>query len=176
MLDPRLIRNEITDVAERLKIKRFDLDVSAITQLDEQRKSLQVKTESLLSEKNSKSKSIGEAKGRGEDIEPLLENVSSLGKEIDGLKNSLEQVQGELRDILLTIPNLPDPDVPAGETEDENLEVRTWGDVPEFSFDVKDHVDLAADSAKLSFDVAAKITGTRFVSMRGVVLNTFSTF
>ncbi|HJL61494.1 MAG TPA: serine--tRNA ligase [Pseudomonadales bacterium] len=167
MLDPRLIRNEITDVAERLKIKRFDLDVSAITQLDEQRKSLQVKTESLLSEKNSKSKSIGEAKGRGEDIEPLLENVSSLGKEIDGLKNSLEQVQGELRDILLTIPNLPDPDVPAGETEDENLEVRTWGDVPEFSFDVKDHVDLAADSAKLSFDVAAKITGTRFVSMRG---------
>lgn len=167
MLDPKLIRSEIDFVSERLKVKNFHLDVSLISSLEEQRKSVQVKAEALQSEKNTQSKSIGQAKARGEDIKPLLENVSQLGGQLGTLKSELEGIQTELHDLLMRIPNIPDESVPAGTTEDDNIELRTWGDVPDFTFEVKDHVELAAAGNKLDFEVAAKITGSRFTTLRG---------
>ncbi|MFT5210701.1 MAG: seryl-tRNA synthetase [Flavobacterium sp.] len=167
MLDAKLIRSDIDFVSERLKVKNFHLDVSLISSLEERRKSVQVKTEALQSEKNTQSKSIGQAKARGEDIKPLLENVSQLGDQLGSLKTELEGIQTELHDLLMRIPNIPDDSVPVGTTEDDNIELRTWGDVPEFTFEVKDHVELAATGKKLNFEVAAKITGSRFTSLRG---------
>lgn len=167
MLDPKLIRSEIDFVSERLKVKNFHLDVSLISSLEEQRKSVQVKAEALQSEKNTQSKSIGQAKARGEDIKPLLENVSQLGGQLGTLKSELEGIQTELHDLFMRIPNIPDESVPAGTTEDDNIELRTWGDVPDFTFEVKDHVELAAAGNKLDFEVAAKITGSRFTTLRG---------
>ncbi|HIG43521.1 MAG: serine--tRNA ligase [bacterium] len=166
MLDPRLIRTDIENVATRLKVKRFNLDVATISRLEEQRKSLQVKTESLQADRNIRSKNIGKAKSRGEDIQPLLAEVSDIGEQLDKLKSSLDQVQEELNEILMAVPNLPDESVPEGDSEDDNVEIRRWGDVPDFSFEAKDHVDLAAGNG-MNFDTAAKITGSRFVSMRG---------
>jgi len=143
------------------------LDIAAISSLENERKLLQVKTESLQSERNSQSKSIGQAKSRGEDITPLLSSVSELGDQLDDLKSSLDEVQGTLQEIFLTVPNIPDEAVPPGKSEEDNVEVRTWGDVPEFDFAPKDHVDLATDGTRMSFDTAAKITGSRFVNLRG---------
>ncbi len=167
MLDPKLYRTDIEEIASKLKLKYFDLDIAAISSLENERKLLQVKTESLQSERNSQSKSIGQAKSRGEDITPLLSSVSELGDQLDDLKSSLDEVQGTLQEIFLTVPNIPDEAVPPGKSEEDNVEVRTWGDVPEFDFAPKDHVDLATDGTRMSFDTAAKITGSRFVNLRG---------
>ena len=169
MLDPKIYRTDIETVARRLKTKGFTLDVAAISMLEERRKSLQVQTEALQSERNIKSKSIGRAKANGEDITPLLADVANLGGELDEHKSLLDEVQVELNEILMAIPNVPDEDVPEGKSEDDNLEVYAWGDIPEFEFEPKDHVDLAAKSTRLNFDVAAKITGTRFMTLRGGV-------
>lgn len=167
MLDPRLIRNDLEAVADRLRIKHFDLDITAIATLEDKRKSLQVETESLQAERNTKSKGIGQAKARGEDIAPLLAEVSDLGGRLDTVKKQFDEVQQTLDALLLTIPNLPHETVPAGDGEDDNVEIRRWGDPTEFAFEPKDHVDLAADSGLLDLATAAKISGARFAVMRG---------
>ena len=167
MLDQKLIRNDLDGIAEKLKIRGFVLDTDAINQLEEQRKSLQVETEALQSERNTRSKSIGQAKAKGEDIAPLLEAVGNLGEQLDAAKSKLDAIQQQLSDILSAIPNIPDAAVPVGTSEDDNVEVRRWGDIPAFDFEPKDHVDLAEGSPKLDFDTASKITGSRFVTMRG---------
>ncbi len=167
MLDQKLIRNDLDGIAEKLKIRGFVLDTDAINQLEEQRKSLQVETEALQSERNTRSKSIGQAKAKGEDIAPLLEAVGNLGEQLDAAKSKLDAIQQQLSDILSAIPNIPDAAVPVGTSEDDNVEVRRWGDIPVFDFEPKDHVDLAEGSPKLDFDTASKITGSRFVTMRG---------
>lgn len=167
MLDPKLLRNDLDAVATRLKIKNYVLDVTLIASLEERRRSVQVKTEELQAERNTQSKSIGKAKSQGEDIAPLLAAVSDLGDQLDEAKAELDSLQSELNELLLGVPNLPDPEVPAGQSEDDNLEIAVWGDVPEFSFDAKDHVDLTESSQMLDFETAAKITGSRFVTLRG---------
>ena len=167
MLDPKLIRNDIDNVARRLKVKRFDLDVAAISQLEEKRKSHQVETEALQSERNSKSKSIGQAKAQGQDIAPLLAEVASLGDRLETSKSTLGVIQKELNDLLLAVPNVPAEDVPAGDNEADNDEVLVWGDLPTFDYKPLDHVEIAADGAALNFDLAAKIAGTRFMTLRG---------
>ena len=135
MLDPNLLRNEPDAVAEKLARRGFKLDVDKLGALEERRKVLQVKTENLQAERNSRSKSIGQAKARGEDIEPLRLEVNKLGEELDAL-------QAEIRDIALTIPNLPADEVPVGKDENDNVEVSRWGTPREFDFEVRDHVTL----------------------------------
>ena len=167
MLDPRTIRQELTATAEQLRIKGFELDVSAIESLESRRKALQVQTEELQAERNTRSKAIGKAKAAGEDIQPLLDAVASLGDQLDEKKTALDDVQAELNDILMAVPNIPDASVPQGASEDDNVEVRRWGDPTELSFEAKDHVDLASPSGLMNFEAAAKITGARFVALRG---------
>ncbi|MFT5793864.1 MAG: seryl-tRNA synthetase [Candidatus Pseudothioglobus sp.] len=167
MLDLKLLRKDIAAVAARLKTKNFDLDIATFERLDESRKSLQIESENLQSERNTKSKAIGHAKGKGEDIVPLLAEVSHLGDRMGELKVALDQVQFDLDAWLMTIPNVPDETVPPGNSEEDNQELRRWGDTPTFDFTPMDHVDLANRNGMLDFESAAKISGSRFMVLRG---------
>ncbi|RUO72938.1 serine--tRNA ligase [Idiomarina ramblicola] len=168
MLDAKYFREELDQTAKKLATRGFDLDVAKLQKLEEQRKEMQVRTEQLQAERNSRSKAIGKAKASGEDIQPLLDAVSDLGEQLDNAKEELKVIQQELNDIIMGVPNLPADDVPEGADEDENQEVLTWGKPKAFDFDVKDHVDLGEALAKgMDFEAAAKLTGARFVVMRG---------
>ncbi len=169
MLDPKLIRSDISAVAAQLKKRGYILDVSAIGELELKRKEHQVQTEQLQSERNTKSKSIGKAKAAGEDIQPLLDEVAGLGESLDKAKAELNVIQDQLDAILLGIPNLPHETVPQGKDEAENVEIRRWGEPRAFDFEIKDHVDVGAGLGQLDFETASKITGSRFVVMRGQV-------
>ncbi|MDH5409467.1 MAG: serine--tRNA ligase, partial [Gammaproteobacteria bacterium] len=165
MLDSRLIRNELADVAKALATRGFKLDQDRLQQLEEQRKTIQATTQSLQAERNSKSKNIGKAKAQGEDIQPLLDEVANLGDKLKAAETELNDLQDELNNILMGIPNLPHESVPVGKNEDDNVEVRRWGDPKQFDFEVKDHVDLGDQLGQMDFETAAKITGSRFVVM-----------
>ena len=171
MLDPKLLRSDINAVAERLLVKRYRLDTAAFLALEEQRKALQLAAEDLQQERNSYSKSmgklIGEAKAKGEDVEPLKAKGEQLKMASAAADTELTEVQDALNAMLQGIPNIPHQSVPAGNDEDDNVEVRRWGEPHTFDFDVKDHVDLGAAFNSLDFDSAAKITGSRFSQMRG---------
>lgn len=167
MLDPKLIRNDVEAVASRLKVKKYTLDVAAFEALEERRKSLQVETENLQSERNARSKGIGKAKASGEDIAPLIAEMDKMGAELESKKAELKVLQDDLNSLLAGMPNLPDDDVPEGEDESDNVEVRKWGQLTEFDFDVKDHVTLGEELGTLDFETATKLTGSRFAVMRG---------
>ncbi|WP_312411759.1 serine--tRNA ligase [Pseudescherichia sp.] len=169
MLDPNLLRTEPDAVAEKLARRGFKLDVDKLRALEERRKVLQVNTENLQAERNSRSKSIGQAKARGEDIEPLRLEVNKLGEELDAAKAELEALLTEIRDIALTLPNLPDDCVPLGKDDSENVEVSRWGEPRKFDFDVRDHVTLGEMAKGLDFAAAVKLTGSRFVVMQGQI-------
>ena len=167
MLDPKLIRSDLNSVAEQLKKRHFDLDVTVLENLENKRKACQIETESLQSERNTKSKSIGKAKAAGEDIKPLLDEVAGLGEKLDAAKSALNDVQHQMDVILMGIPNLLHDSVPVGKDESDNVEVRRWGTAKIFDFDVKDHVDLGAVNGWLDFETASKLTGSRYVVMHG---------
>ncbi|PRD38902.1 UNVERIFIED_CONTAM: serS [Trichonephila clavipes] len=168
MLDPKFLRAELAQTAERLATRGMTLDVAAISALEEQRRVLQVETQELQNQRNTKSKAIGQAKGRGEDIAPLLAEVDGLGAQLDAAKIRLDAVLVELDKIALSIPNLPDLSVPVGKDETENLEVRRVGEPRQFDFPVKDHVALGEAYAEgLDFESAVKLSGSRFVVMKG---------
>jgi seryl-tRNA synthetase len=167
MLDPKLIRNSLEEVAARLAPRGFTLDTAGIEQLENERKAVQVRTEELQAERNSRSKAIGKAKAAGEDIQPLLDQMAGLGEQLDAAKASLDSIQGRLNDLLLGIPNLPHESVPPGNDEAQNLEVRRWGNPPVFDFEAKDHVDLGAALSGMEFEAAAKLSGSRFAVLRG---------
>ncbi|MER2492269.1 serine--tRNA ligase [Catenovulum sediminis] len=170
MLDPKYLRNELEATAEKLKKRGFSLDTQTVAQLEEKRKALQVKTEQLQNERNARSKSIGKAKAQGQDIEPLLAEVSELGGALDSAKAELAEVMNQWDSLVLGIPNLPDESVPVGENEDDNVEIRKWGEIPQFDFAVKDHVDVAeALHRGLDFESGVKLSGARFVVMRGKI-------
>ncbi|MFC3154754.1 serine--tRNA ligase [Gilvimarinus japonicus] len=169
MLDPKLIRSNLDDVAGALKKRGFSLDVSLLQRLEEERKAIQVKTEQLQSERNSRSKNIGKAKAAGDDITPLLKEVDQLKHDLSQAETELHEVQNKLDEYLSGVPNIPADEVPEGLSEDDNVEVRRWGTPREFDFEVKDHVDLGADIDGLDFETASKITGSRFAVMRGGV-------
>ncbi|MCS3602398.1 seryl-tRNA synthetase [Buttiauxella sp. BIGb0471] len=169
MLDPNLLRTEPDAVAEKLARRGFKLDVETLRSLEERRKVLQVKTENLQAERNSRSKSIGQAKARGEDIEPLRQEVNQLGEELDAAKTELDALQAEIRDISLTLPNIPDDCVPMGKDDSENVEVSRWGEPRKFDFEVRDHVTLGEMAKGLDFVSAVKLTGSRFVVMQGQI-------
>jgi seryl-tRNA synthetase len=167
MLDPKILRSDLDSVVEKLKIKNFDLDANAFRELEEQRKSLQVSTQDLQSERNSRSRAIGEAKGRGEDIQPLLDEVASLGDQLKAAETDLARLQEKLDDLLTGIPNIPHPSVPAGDSEDDNLKVLSWGEKPDFDFAPRDHIELGEALGGMDFERAARLSGARFVTMTG---------
>lgn len=167
MLDPRLLRNDLENTAKQLERRGVKLDVALITELEERRKSLQVAAEELQNERNSRSKGIGKAKAAGEDIQPLLAEVSDLGDKLKKAQDDLGAVQEELRDISMGIPNIPHESVPSGNDEEDNREERRWGEPKAYDFEPKDHVDLGAALGELDFEAAAKITGSRFATMKG---------
>ncbi|MEL4201843.1 serine--tRNA ligase [Plesiomonas shigelloides] len=169
MLDPNLLRNELDVVAEKLARRGFKLDVDTLNTLEEKRKVLQVKTENLQAERNARSKAIGLAKSRGEDIQPLLDEVASMGSELDAAKVELDQLQEELRGIALSIPNIPSDEVPTGKDENDNQEVRRWGTPRQYDFDVRDHVDLGDIAGGMDFAAGAKLSGARFVVLKGQI-------
>src|SRR5690554_64496 len=167
MLDSRTVRTQPQQLAEALAPRGYVLDVARIETLEAQRKEVQTRTEQLQAERNSSAKSIGQAKARGEDIAPLLAAVEQMGSELDSAKQQLAEIQGRLDDILLGVPNLPHASVPVGADEEQNLEVRRWGEPASFDFPVRDHVELGENLGGLDFANAAKLSGARFAVMRG---------
>lgn len=170
MLDPKLIRTELDTVAKKLRVKNFKLDVAKLTLLDGKRKELQLQTEALQKARNSKSKQIGTAKGSGEDVSELIANMDSIKTELETKKEKLDALQSELNSYLVTVPNIPDSDIPTGANESGNVEIETWGVPTTFDFKVKNHSELGEALGRgLDFAAASKITGARFVVMRGEI-------
>ena len=169
MLDAKLVRTQPQLLAERLATRGYELDLAQLEALESRRKDVQTRTESLQAERNSRSKSIGQAKARGEDIQPLLADVDRMGNELAQAKQELEAIQVELDAMLLSMPNLPAETVPVGKDENENVEVRRWGTPRAFDFEVKDHVALGEQHGYLDFETAAKLSGARFALMRGPI-------
>lgn len=167
MLDPHLFRTELEFVQAQLKRRALDFDANFYTDLENRRKTVQVKTQELQNERNLRSKSIGQAKAKGEDVQPLLDQVQGLGEQLKVAESELAEIQGKMQALMEGLPNLLDPSVPDGKDEDDNVEISRWGEVPEFAFEVKDHVDLGALHQGMDFEVAAKITSARFVALKG---------
>ena len=169
MLDPQTLRNEIGQVAKALAKRHYTLDVAAIETLEEKRKAVQVKTQALQQQRNSRSKEIGKAKAQGDDVQPLLDEVASLGDELKSSEDELNEIQKELNEIVMGIPNIPHDSVPEGQTEEDNEEIRRWGKAKAFDFEVKDHVDLGESMGLLDFEAGVRIAGTRFSVMQGAI-------
>jgi seryl-tRNA synthetase len=168
MLESKLLRGNIGFVVEQLKRRNFSFDVDEYNELENQRKIIQVQTQELQNLRNTKSKSIGQAKASGENIEPLLEEVSELGDKLNSAKDQLQEIQSKINEIVLSIPNIPHTSVPEGNSEDDNDEVFSW---PEkgpatLDFEPKDHVDIG-EMHGIDFAAAAKISGSRFVVITG---------
>tara|TARA_B110000091_G_scaffold64063_1_gene70456 strand:- start:3803 stop:5083 length:1281 start_codon:yes stop_codon:yes gene_type:complete len=170
MLDPKLLRTDLENIALQLTRRGFTLDTESLSTLEEKRKIIQVDTQELQSQRNTRSKSIGQAKARGEDIKPLLAEVGQLGEALEAAKIEQNQILEQINTIASSIPNLLDASVPNGASEDDNIEIKTWGTPRVFDFEIKDHVDLGAGLGKgLDFESGAKLAGTRFAVMRGQV-------
>src|SRR5690606_37582196 len=169
MLDSKLVRTQLHDVAQRLATRGFTLDVARFEALEAQRKTVQTRTEQLQAERNARSKSIGQAKQRGEDIAPLLAEVDQMGSDLEAGKRELDAIQAELDQLLLNIPNLPDESVPLGADEEGNVEVSRWGTPRQFDFPIQDHVALGEQHGWLDFERAAQLSGARFAVLRGPI-------
>ena len=168
MLDPHLLRTQPAELAARLKATRgVDLPVAYIEQLEAERKRIQVRTQELQNLRNTRSKAIGQAKAKGEDVAALLAEVASFGDELKASEVELDRIRGELESIALGIPNLPHESVPLGDDEAHNAEQHRWGTPRTFDFAVKDHVELGARKGWLDGDTAAKLSGARFTVLRG---------
>ena len=168
MIDPQLLRKDIAAVAARLATRKFQLDVEKFNTLESERKSLQTRTEELQAKRNQLAKAIGLKKGKGEDAAAEMAEATQINVDMESGAARLAILQVEIADFLMGIPNLPDETVPVGKDETENKEVKRWGTIPEFAFPVKDHVDLGAPLG-LDFESAAKISGSRFVVLKGPV-------
>ena len=167
MLDIQLLRKDIDNVAQRLKTRGFELDVAGFNALEAQRKAIQVKTEELQSQRNKLSKEIGVRKSQKLDASDIMAQVAGIGDELKTSAEQLDEVQNQMRTLLLNMPNLPNESVPVGADETENVEVARWGDTPKFDFEVQDHVALGEKIGQLDFEMAGKLTGSRFSFMRG---------
>ncbi|WP_017925343.1 serine--tRNA ligase [Thioalkalivibrio sp. HL-Eb18] len=167
MLDIRSLRQDLDATVAALASRGFELDRERFESLEARRKALQVRTQELQNERNTRSKGIGQAKARGEDIEPLKAEVGRLGDELKQCEADLQAVQQELDALLMRIPNLPQQDVPVGKDEASNVELRREGTPREFDFTPRDHVDLGLPGGWLDFEAAVRVAGSRFVVMRG---------
>jgi seryl-tRNA synthetase len=167
MLDPQLLRSDLKQVATALTKRNMTLDVATIQQLEDKRKAIQVKTEELQALRNSKSKEIGQIKSKGEDAQSVMDEVAAIKSQLDESAKELDEIQHSLNEIVSGIPNIPHTSVPNGSTEDDNEEVRRWGEPKQFDFEAKDHVDLGEALGLIDFETASKITSSRFVVMHG---------
>ncbi|WP_341678236.1 serine--tRNA ligase [Niveibacterium sp. SC-1] len=168
MLDIQLLRSQLPQVAERLAARGFALDTATFQALEDERKTLQTRTQDLQSRRNSLSKQIGMLKGKGEDASAVMAEVGGIGDELKANEAALAALQDKLTDFLQRIPNLPHESVPAGKDETANVEVRRWGTPGKFDFAVRDHVDLG-ERLGLDFDTATKLSGARFALLRGQI-------
>jgi seryl-tRNA synthetase len=166
MLDSKLLRGNIDFVVKQLKRRNFTFDVAQYNKLEDQRKVIQVQTQDLQNLRNTKSKAIGQAKASGENMQPLLDEVSELGQKLDDAKSKLQDIQAKIEEIVMVIPNIPHPSVPEGDSEDDNIEISKWGKPATLDFDIKDHIELA-EMHGMDFAAAAKISGSRFVVITG---------
>ena len=169
MLDSKLFRTELEATALKLARRGYKLDTSGIASLEAQRKDIQVRTQNLQNERNTRSKAIGKAKAQGQDVQPLLDEVAHLGNELKLAEAGLDTIQAQLDTLLLMVPNIPHASVPDGKDESDNQEVRRWGEPRKFDFIPKDHVALGEQLKLLDFDTAAKISGTRFSLLTGAL-------
>ena len=167
MLDPQLIRNELNLIAEALKKRGVSIDVNKIKKIEDKRKSIQVKTEKLQSDRNIISKKIGELKAKNEKTDKLFNDVALIKEELDKNEELLNIIQNELNELLITIPNIPHESVPIGDSSENNEFIREWGDKPTFDFKIYDHVDLGELLGLIDFDSATQIASSRFVVMKG---------
>ena len=168
MIDPQLLRKDIAAIAARLVTRKFQLDVEKFNTLESERKSLQTRTEELQAKRNQLAKAIGMKKGKGEDAAAEMAEATQINVDMESGTARLSVLQAEIADFLMGIPNLPDESVPIGKDENDNQEIKRWGAIPEFAFPVKDHVDLGAPLG-LDFESAAKISGSRFVVLKGPI-------
>ena len=162
MLDPKLLRTDLEYVAKKLKKRGFELDINTIQKIEDKRKILQTEVQELQNERNTKSKMIGMAKAKGEDVSGIMSQVNNLKEKLDAKETDLNTLQQELHDIYSCIPNIPHESVPEGKGEEDNAEVRRWGEPHKFDFEVKDHVALGEQLGMMDFAAAAKISGARF--------------
>ncbi|WP_020160405.1 serine--tRNA ligase [Methylobacter marinus] len=166
MLDPHIFRTDLDYVKEQLSRRSFSFNTESYTALEARRKDIQVKTQELQNERNSRSKSIGQAKAKGEDIQPLLDQVQHLGDQLKEAETELSGIQAQMAALMEGIPNILDVSVPDGKSEDDNIEISRWGDIPVFDFEPKDHVDLGSKRG-MDFELGAKIASARFVVLNG---------
>ncbi len=168
MLDPALLRQQPAELAERLRATRgYELDVAAFEALEADRKRIQIRTQELQSLRNSRSKAIGQAKAKGEDVSVIMAEVAGFADELKASEVQLDELREKIEALSLGIPNLPSEDVPAGKDESENVEQLRWGTPREFDFEIKDHVELGARNGWLDGETAAKLSGARFTVLRG---------
>jgi len=167
MHDPKLIRSDIDTLAAQLKKRGFQLDVAKFNALEEQRKNLQVEMQALQNERNIKSKEVGHAKANGKNVDEVLKKLKEVSDHLKQLEEQFSQIQAEMDYFLALIPNLPHSSVPQGKSEKDNVIVRTHGEPTSFSFQAKDHVELGAQQGWMDFETAAKLSGARFVVLRG---------
>lgn len=167
MIDPKLLRTELDTVAEKLAKRGYELDKAFWQQVEEQRKSIQVKTEELQAKKNAGAKQVGLMKRNGENTDALMAEMATISSDMKQAEDALKALQDKIQAAALTIPNLPDDSVPAGKDENDNVEMRRWGEPRQFDFEVKDHSDLGEDLGLLDFEMAAKLTGSRFSVLKG---------
>ena len=167
MIDPKLLRTELDTVAEKLAKRGYELDKAFWQQVEEQRKSIQVKTEELQAKKNAGAKQVGLMKRNGENTDALMAEMATISSEMKQAEDALKALQEKILAAALTIPNLPDDSVPAGKDENDNVEMRRWGEPRQFDFAVKDHSDLGENLGLLDFEMAAKLTGSRFSVLKG---------
>jgi len=169
MLDQKLVRNELAFVAERQQVRNLEIDQEQFKVLEEQRRKAQQRSEELQAKRNTSSKAIGQAKAKGEDAQPILDEVANLGDELKIAESELADVQESLSALLLNMPNIVDESVPKGNDESDNIEVRTFGNPRKFNYEPLDHVDIGARRDSLDFETASKLTGSRFAVMRGEI-------
>ena len=168
MLDPNLLRGQLAETAERLRATRgFQLDVAALERIEAERKQIQARTQELQNLRNTRSKAIGQAKGKGEDVSALMAEVAGIGDELKSSEVRLDEIKAQIEAIALGIPNIPHDSVPKGNDESGNAEQHRWGTPRSFDFPVKDHVELGARDGMLDGDTAAKLSGARFTVLRG---------
>lgn len=167
MIDPKLLRNNLDRVVNKLSDRGFKLELAKVANLENRRKELQIRTQDLQSLRNNSSKAIGKAKANGEDTAPLLAAVADMGDKLKVAEAELHEVQSALEEILIGVPNLPHDSVPVGIDENDNQVIEKWGEPKVFDFKVKDHVDLGKDLGEMDFETAAKIAGSRFSVLSG---------
>ena len=167
MLDVQLLRARLDFVAERLATRGMSLDVAAFQALEDERKTRQTRTQELQARRNALSKQVGQLKGKGEDASAVLAEVAGIGDELKANEAALAELLERFNAFVAGLPNLPHESVPAGRSEEDNVEVSRWGTPPNFDFEVRDHVDIGGRLGGLDFETAVKISGARFTLMKG---------